>query len=478
MLLYGGDLNALVPDNHPLRTVRAVFDEFFATRQHGPVPPYEIAEWNTGGEDKLLRLTLLQILYAIPSEQQLLERLEFDVLFRWFVGSNGAGPLLDCAAYSNGRRQLLSNEAAVAVLRAVLAQRCVEEFLASELFWADGSLFEVWANALSFQKHGMLDEAAPRGDDNPHQLLSVNGSYEEQLDETHCFINFLRDSPSGSPSASDSSAVDQRESVQWGLDRGHNRDLNVEVGRIDPYPSGIPTAGISERIAPPSAAIGPLHPDDRPVPTTSGADWGLRLRLMVGALALCSIVAVVDNPLRLVEILGGGATLRPVIDSIILAESSGCANAKNERSTALGPGQFLNQTWLELIRAYRPDLARVGEAEVLELRRDRQLAREMTIRFAERNRSFLQARGVPVTPGSVYLSHFAGPAGAVALLTASDELDAATVMAKADVTGRTTREEIVTANPFLGQFTVGDLKRWADGKMQRTSRNGAVTRQC
>jgi hypothetical protein len=64
------------------------------------------------------------------------------------------------------------------------------------------------------------------------------------------------------------------------------------------------------------------------------------------------------------------------------------------------------------------------------------------------------------------LVYFAGPAGAVALLTGADHADAATLMAAADVTGRTTRQKLVRANPFLEILTVGDLKNWADHKMR------------
>jgi hypothetical protein len=88
------------------------------------------------------------------------------------------------------------------------------------------------------------------------------------------------------------------------------------------------------------------------------------------------------------------------------------------------------------------------------------------MRLAEHNAALLGARGLPVTRGTLYLSHFAGGSGAVALLLAPDNADAAAVMASADATGRTTREKIVNANPFLQRFTVADLKNWADRKMQ------------
>jgi len=156
-----------------------------------------------------------------------------------------------------------------------------------------------------------------------------------------------------------------------------------------------------------------------------------------------------------------------VVERIIGVESDGSPNAKNRRSSALGLGQFLDETWLDMIRAHRPDLAKDRiQGEILELRRDAKIAREITARFTERNAEMLRRRGLPVTPGTLYLAHFAGGAGAVAILSATKNADAALVMATADATGRTKREKIVKANPFLERFTVADLRNWADRKMR------------
>jgi hypothetical protein len=200
--------------------------------------------------------------------------------------------------------------------------------------------------------------------------------------------------------------------------------------------------------------------------------WSLRAGFVTGALITALGLAWVGggNSSQVIDfvtrVLTGKPPLSAVVERIVDAESNGCPNAKNNRSSATGAGQFLDQTWLYLIRAHRPDLARRGEKEVLELRRDPKLAREITMRLAERNAALLGARGLPVTRGTLYLSHFAGGAGAVALLSASDDADAAAIMASADAPGRTTREKIVEANPFLQRFTVADLKSWADRKMQ------------
>ncbi|HKR83297.1 MAG TPA: hypothetical protein VJS37_03925 [Terriglobales bacterium] len=100
------------------------------------------------------------------------------------------------------------------------------------------------------------------------------------------------------------------------------------------------------------------------------------------------------------------------------------------------------------------------------MRRDAGIAREITIRFTERNASILRKRGLPITPGTLYLAHFAGSGGAVAILLAEEQADAASTMANADGTGHTNREKLIKLNPFLERFTVADLKLWADRKMR------------
>jgi hypothetical protein len=126
-------------------------------------------------------------------------------------------------------------------------------------------------------------------------------------------------------------------------------------------------------------------------------------------------------------------------------------------------GQFLDETWLEMIRTYRRDL--VGgrsEKGILELRRNPELTRAIITRLVEQNAAMLKKRGLPVTPGTLYLTHFAGSAGAVAVLSVSENADAVSLMASADATGRTTREKLVNANPSLKELKVGDLKNWAN----------------
>ena len=144
-----------------------------------------------------------------------------------------------------------------------------------------------------------------------------------------------------------------------------------------------------------------------------------------------------------------------IADQIIGVESGGRRNAKNPRSTAYGPGQFLNATWLDMLQRHRPDLvAGRSVADLLALRSDPALSREMTDAYARENQQFLAGRGINPTPGNTYLAHFAGPEGA-AKVHANPNQSVETILG----------QNVVAANPFLRGKTGADLIRWADRKM-------------
>lgn len=145
-----------------------------------------------------------------------------------------------------------------------------------------------------------------------------------------------------------------------------------------------------------------------------------------------------------------------LVDSIIGAESGGNANAANPNSSAMGAGQFIAPTWLSTIKSARPDLAQgKSDAELLAMRSDPDLSRQMTEAYAQQNQGILQKNGLPVTPGSTYLAHFAGPQGAVSVLQADPGSSVAQILGPA----------VVKANPFLANMTAADLRAWADKKM-------------
>lgn len=137
-------------------------------------------------------------------------------------------------------------------------------------------------------------------------------------------------------------------------------------------------------------------------------------------------------------------------------ESGGDPTATNPNSSAAGAGQFINSTWLATVGKYRPDLTE-GKTpqEVLALRNDPQLSAEMTANYARENGQFLAQNGHPVTPGTTYLAHFAGPQGAAKVLGSDPAAPVSSVLGQA----------AVNANPFLRNMTAADLRAWADRKM-------------
>ncbi len=168
-------------------------------------------------------------------------------------------------------------------------------------------------------------------------------------------------------------------------------------------------------------------------------------------------------------------SMKTLVDQILTSESRGNPAAKNPYSSAVGPGQFVEGTWLDLIKRHRPDIAAsLNEKQILELRKDPELSRFMTGRYVEQNTSILAKRGLPVTPGSLYLAHFAGPGGAAAILAAPENADAATVIANVDNRSGVTREKIVSGNPFMKNLTAKDLRNWADLKMQGLNFNASA----
>ncbi len=159
----------------------------------------------------------------------------------------------------------------------------------------------------------------------------------------------------------------------------------------------------------------------------------------------------------------------PLVSQITQVESGGRSDAKNPRSSATGSGQFINKTWLSMIQKYRPELMEGrSKAEILELRKNKQLSDEMTDLYAKENQKALTDAGLPVTPGTTYLAHFAGPAGAKALLQ-NPNAEAAAVMAAA---GGTTPDKILQANPFLAGMTGAEVAGWADKKMGKATKKG------
>jgi transposase len=139
-------LDRRVPADHPLRAIRDMadqalaelsshFDALYARRGRPSIPP-----------EQLIRALLLQVLYAIRSERQLMERIKYDLLFRWFVGLGIDEEEWDATVFTKNRDRLLDGEVSQRLLEAVLEQARSKNLLSEEHFTVDGTILEAWAS--------------------------------------------------------------------------------------------------------------------------------------------------------------------------------------------------------------------------------------------------------------------------------------------------------------------------------------------
>src|ERR1700749_2341 len=143
--------SARVPKDHPLRTIRRLVDgalealsgdfaKLYAKLGRPSIPP-----------EKLLRALLLQAFYSVRSERQLMEQLDYNLLFRWFVGLGMDAPIWDATVFTKNRERLVEGEIAKKFMAGVPGQPRVRELLSSEHFSVDGTLIEAWAGMKSFR---------------------------------------------------------------------------------------------------------------------------------------------------------------------------------------------------------------------------------------------------------------------------------------------------------------------------------------
>jgi transposase len=150
------DLEARVRADHPLRSIRAIADDALGALSKDFAALYSGMGRPSIAPEMLLRAMLLQAFYSVRSERQLMERLEFDLLFRWFVGLGVDEPVWDHSTFSKNRDRLLAGEIAAKFLAAILNRPRVRRLLSSDHFSVDGTLIEAWASMKSFR---------PRDDD-------------------------------------------------------------------------------------------------------------------------------------------------------------------------------------------------------------------------------------------------------------------------------------------------------------------------
>lgn len=180
-----GSLEERVPQDHPLRPIRRMtgealkaldvrFEELYDEDGRKSIPP-----------ERLLRALLLQMLYSVRSERMLMEQLEYNLLFRWFVGLSLNEPVWHPTVFSKNRDRLLEGEIAGEFFQAVLKQARGKRLLSNEHFTVDGTLIEAWAGQKSFQRKDDDDVAKPPSPPDTGSNPTVDYRKQKRSNETH-----------------------------------------------------------------------------------------------------------------------------------------------------------------------------------------------------------------------------------------------------------------------------------------------------
>lgn len=176
------DLEKRIRPDHPLRTIRAVVDEALASlNPHFGNLYAEIGRPSIAPE-QLLRAMLLQAFFSVRSERQLMERIDYDLLFRWFVGLGIDDAVWNASTFSKNRDRLLEGEIAARFLSAILAIPRVKRLLSSEHFTVDGTLIEAWASMKSLKPR---DGTPPDAPTPPGRNVEVDFHGQKRSNDTH-----------------------------------------------------------------------------------------------------------------------------------------------------------------------------------------------------------------------------------------------------------------------------------------------------
>ena len=170
-----------VPPAHPLRPVRKMVDQALIALSSHFNQMYSAIGRPSIAPEKLLRALLLQIFYSIRSERLLIEQLDYNLLFRWFVGLNVDEQVWDATVYSKNRDRLLEGDIAEEFFENILVQARQADLLSDEHFSVDGTLIEAWASQKSFQRKDQVPAEPPDDPGNP----TVNFRGEKRSNDTH-----------------------------------------------------------------------------------------------------------------------------------------------------------------------------------------------------------------------------------------------------------------------------------------------------
>src|SRR5271170_3209361 len=170
-----------VRKDHPLRPIRTMVDEILKQLSPQFNKMYAKVGRPSIPPEQLLRAQLLQLLYSVRSERLLMEEMDYNILFRWFVGLNLDDAVWDATVFTKNRDRLLEAEVAKEFLARVVAQARKKGWTSDEHFTVDGTLLEAWASAKSFQPKDQKNSPPPGDPGNP----TVDFHGEKRSNQTH-----------------------------------------------------------------------------------------------------------------------------------------------------------------------------------------------------------------------------------------------------------------------------------------------------
>src|SRR5947209_1054249 len=176
-------LEQRVRQDHPLRAIRSLTDAALEALSADFAALYSGLGRPSIPPEMLLRAMLLQAFYSIRSERQLMERLEFDLLFRWFVGLGIDDGIWDHSVFSKNRDRLLEGEIAAKFMAAVLTQPKVRQLLSTDHFSVDGTLVEAWASMKSLKPKNEDRDSEPPASGGRNEEVNFHG--EKRSNQTH-----------------------------------------------------------------------------------------------------------------------------------------------------------------------------------------------------------------------------------------------------------------------------------------------------
>src|SRR4030088_1373077 len=141
-----------IAKDHALRAIRGMTDEALTGLSTHFDTLYAAGGRPSIAPEKLVRALLLQALYSVRSERQLMEQLDYNLLFRWFVGLNMDDPIWDATVFTKNRERLMKGEVGERLVLAVAERAHAHRLLSEEHFTVDGTLIQAWVNRRSFHE--------------------------------------------------------------------------------------------------------------------------------------------------------------------------------------------------------------------------------------------------------------------------------------------------------------------------------------